>query len=158
MNTKTDQKTIYEAFDGTRFDNKSKCEEYEAKKASAHVIAADVIPHAIMSRDWVDSSACDSELILVFFPKTFSDLLVIEAWAKDVDVKFDVSKVPLGEPIMFDIGDFARSKYYDDDSLKGIVEVYGYIGTVTEFKIGYCNAIDRMIEEANKYAAFRQAV
>lgn len=146
------KKVVYEAFDGTRFENERDCLEYEAKRAAPSIIAADEIPHAIVSREYVDACACESDLVLVFFPKTFNDLLIIEAWAKYAQIEFDIEKVPVGEPLLFDVGDYFYCKQYDDESLRGIGEVWGYAGTIKDFKIRYCNAIDNMVEAARKNA------
>lgn len=143
---------VYYAYDGTRFEDYNACVEYEVKHTSPCIIAADEIPHAIVCRDYIDLYACESDLILVFFPKTFNDLLIIESWTKYAQIEFDISKVPVGEPLLFGVGDYVHSKEYDDESLRGIDEVYGYAGTVKDFKISYCNAIDKMVEAARKNA------
>ncbi len=148
----TVRRVVYEAFDGTQFENERECLDYEAKHASQSTIAADEIPHTIVCRDYIDACACEADLVLVFFPKTFNDMLTIEAWAKENQVEFDIGKMPIGEPILFDIGEYVYSAAYDSESLRGCYEVYRCIGTMRDLKISYCNAIDVMVEAARKNA------
>lgn len=112
-------KDFYVAFDGAQFDSAEECEKYEAERDNIPTRHANLIPHVIMGRDCIESSACECDQILVFYPKSLLDLYVINAWAELYDLNFDVMNTQIGVPIMFDIEEYVSSSAYDDDDLLG---------------------------------------
>lgn len=145
-------KDFYVAFDGVRFDSAEECKKYEAERDNIPTRYANLIPHAIMGRDCIESSACEYDQILVFYPMSLYDLSVINAWAELYDLNFDVMNTQIGVPIMFDIGEYVSSSAYDGDDLRGVFGVYSFLGTPVDLKKSYCTSIDLMLEAARKNA------
>ncbi len=145
-------KDFYVAFDGARFDSAEECEKYEAERDNIQTRHANLIPHVIMGLNCIESSACDCDQILVFYPMSLLDLHVINAWAELYDLNFDVMNTQIGVPIMFDIGEYVSSSAYDDDDLRGVHDIYSFLGTPADLKKGYCMSIDLMLEVALKNA------
>lgn len=144
------KKNVYVAFDGARFDNETACKDYEFKNEDPWTTAADLIPHKIVLREWIDSCACESDLILIFFPKSYDELVVIHSWAIKAGCYFDLNAVPIGEPIMFDAVGFNESDAYNDDSIRGLSEIYSFIGTKKDLVNHYYTLINSMVDTARK--------
>jgi len=142
------KKDVYVAFDGTRFDNETACKAYEVKNEDPLTIAADLIPHKIVLREWIDTYACESDLILIYFPTSYDELAIIHSWAIKAGCDFDLNAVPIGEPIMFDAFEFNESDSYGNDSIRGLTEIYSFLGTTTDLARHYRTLIKCMVNTA----------
>lgn len=151
-------KDFYVAFDGAQFDSAEECAKYEAERTNIQTRVANLIPHVIMGRGYIESSACDCDQILVFYPMSLSELYIINAWAELYDLNFDVLNTQIGVPIMFDIEEYFPGSAYGNNDLRGVHDIYSFLGTQADLKKSYCISIDLMPDADEYIAAMRHLI
>ena len=141
----------YESFDGKRFENKDECRRYEDEMMQPEVLAANNVPHAIMSQDWVHPYANEDELYVVFFPRSREDLTAIETWAKFNNVLFVANEIESVEPVIFDAYGYSINHYFPEESLMRLEDLNYACGTVSDLKRSLSESVDAMMNTAEKF-------
>lgn len=146
ITTKTVQKLLYVASDGTEFNDRNECERYEKSLENPVIVKANSVKHFIAPLEYIESSASDTDLIVCFIAESKDEVNALRDWLDLFDKSSEID-VPdeylLNRPLLFD----CMSDSCFSESLNDISDVYCFYGTPDEYKSYLCSRVDRMMED-----------
>lgn len=143
-------KTVWVSDNGVSFDSKEECMAYEKSNENPIETKANLVPHVVTSKDWIDGGAFDSELFTIFYPRDMDDVETIKEWERLRCSCASKEKPETPQPMIYDCYEYECFDTMDD--LSKVLEVGSYLGTYDEFKKGFIDSIDAMFEFGEEHA------
>lgn len=139
-----------EALDGSIFDEKGQCREYEDKYIRKPAEdAANAIAHKFVCYDKIESWPSDTNYFLLFYPKTDDEVATIKNWVISMQPSIDVenvewNKIRTNSILWLDVEvDYNTSL----DDLSGVNYVYSCYGTTEDVICGYVRRVEKCAKE-----------